>query len=745
MTAVAPRTGRADDEVVHRYTCPLCECMCGLDIYVSESEQRVTLIRGAKDDVYSKGYICPKGSALGHLHHDPDRLRSPMVRDGDQWREVSWDEAFARCEELLAGLTPEDATVFVGNPVGHRFSLSRYVGQVAGQAGITRTYSSGTVDQWPKNVVSILLYGNMWLFPAPDIARTDYFLCMGGNPEASGGSLLGSPDVLSEIDALRARGGKVVVVDPRRTKTADRATEWLPIQPGADAAWLLALLQVTFEEGLDSLGDIADMVDGYDAVRALCRPFTPEAVAEFTRIPAETTRRIAREIAAAPAAAIYGRIGLCNQEFGTLATWLIDVLAICTGNFDRPGGQMFGNPLNFPIHLLASTKVNGPATFGRWKSRVRGAPEVLGQVPASCMAEEIATPGPGQIRALVTVAANPVISSPDAGKLKAALPQLQCMIAVDNYLNETSQFAHVILPGVSPLEEPHYDELLWVWASRSAGKWSDPVFEPPAGQPDEWEILIRLGQLLAGKRNDEVDIAAADDAYFANLCRAKGLDPDAILPLYDHGGPERMVDWGIRVGPFGDRYGERPGGLTLADLKAAPDGIDMGPAIPRAREAVCTPDGRIDLVPEYIVADLPRLQAKIEAGTDGMVLVSRRHLRSKNSWLHNAAVLVRGKDRCTLLVNPDDAARIGLVDGGVARITSEAASIEAPVEVTDEMMPGVVCLPHGWGHDEEGARLSIAREHAGVNNNLLAPGTFVDVPSGNAAVNGIPVEVTAVP
>jgi len=727
----------------HQYTCPLCECMCGLDIKVEDDA--VTLIRGNKDDVWSKGYLCPKGSALGHLHHDPDRLRAPMVRDGETWREVSWDEAFRRCEELAHPIIERDGptafTAFVGNPAGHSWSLSRYLSQMIGPSGMPHIYSAGTVDQWPKNVTSILLYGNQWLIPVPDVVRTDYWLLMGGNPHASGGSLLARPDVLGEIEKIQGRGGKVVVVDPRRTKTADVADEWIGIQPGTDAAWLLAIINVLFEEERVTLGHLGELVEDVEAVRELCRDFTPESVASLTRVPAETTRRIAREISAASAASIYGRIGLCNQEFGTLASWLVDVLAIVTGNFDRPGCLMFPNPVPFPMSWMASTKANGLPQFGRWRSRVRGAPEVLGQVPASCLAEEIATPGPGQIKGLVCVAANPVISVPDSARLDAALPQLECFIALDNYLNETTRHAHVILPGPSPLETPHFDELLWGFATHSAGKWSDAVFPLPADRLDEWETLIRLGQVLAGRRNADTDVAAIDDAWFSVLCQAKGLDPAAILPLYDHGGPARMIDWSIRVGPFGDGYGANAGGLTLADFEAAPNGIDVGPAIPRAADAVCTPDGKIHLAPEYLVADVPRLRARLDNGVDGLVLVSRRHLRSKNTWLHNVRVLVKGKDRCTLLVHPEDASRIGLTDGGVAKISSEAGSLVAPVEVSDEMLPGVVSLPHGWGHDKEGARLSVAREHAGVNNNLLAPGDFVDAISGNAAVNGIPVEV----
>jgi anaerobic selenocysteine-containing dehydrogenase len=730
----------------HIITCPLCECMCGLQVDVEGDE--VKLIRPDRDDVWSKGYICPKGTTLGKLHADPDRIRVPMVREGDTWREVSWDEAFAKCEELIHGVVQrhgiESCTAFVGNPAGHNFDLQRYMALLIGNAGFHHIYSAGTVDQWPKNVACILMYGNMWKIPTPDIQRTHHLVVMGGNPQASGGSLLACPDVLGELDAIRARGGKVVVVDPRRTGTADHADEWVPILPGGDAALLLAMCNVLFAEDLVDLGDVADIVKGVDDVRALCADVTPESVEAFTRVPADTIRRMARELAAAPTGAVYGRIGLCNQEFGTLASYLVDVVNILVGNFDRPGGLMFGNPINWPLGWMASTAKNGLPEFGRWKSRVSGVSEVLGQIPCGVMAEEIAVPGDGQIKSLVTIAGNPVISVPDSAKLEEALPLLECMISIDNYLNETTRFAHVILPGASPLEQPHYDDIMWGWAARSAGKWNDAIFPRDASVPTEAEVLAHLGWLFMGKTNDTFDFATLDDAWFGALCRSQGLDAEETGRHYDHGGGERLVDLTIRTGPFGDRYGERPDGLTLEKIKAAEHGVDMGPLVPRAREMVCTPDGMIDLAPEYITADVPRLLARAAAASsaaDGLLLISRRHLRSKNTWLHNVKVLVKGKDRCTLLVHPDDAASARLVDGGLARVSSEAGSIEVPVEVSDEMMPGVVSLPHGWGHDRPGTRLSVAREHAGVNNNLLAPAHFYDPLSNNHAVNGIPVEV----
>jgi anaerobic selenocysteine-containing dehydrogenase len=738
------------ERTIELRTCPLCEAMCGLELHVEN--ERVALIRPDRDDVWSKGHICPKGTTLGHLHEDPDRLRAPMIREGDTWREASWDEAFARAEELISGVLDQhgrDAmTMYIGNPTAHAFSLSRYVGLLIALASLPVIYSAGTVDQWPKNVSSMLMYGSMWWIPAPDIARTQYWLVLGGNPQASQGSLLAFADVMGEIDNIRARGGKVVVVDPRRTGTADAADEWVPIVPGTDAAFLLAICPVLFDEDLTTLGDLSDFVNGFDAVRTIARDFTPELVEAATRIPAETTRRIARELAAAPHAAVYGRIGTCNQEFGTLASWLVDVVNIVTGNFDTPGGSMFGKPIAWGANSLPDPQWAEGVEFGRWKSRVRGTPEVLGQVPVSCLGEEIATPGRGQVKGLVTIAGNPVISAPGAGVLDDALPMLECMISVDNYLNETTRHAHVIFPGHSALEQPHFDDLIPMWAARSAGNFSPPVF-PRDDRPGEWEVLVRLAGLLAGMKNVEIDVRGIDDGYFTALCEMQSIDATHALAHYDADstdghGPMRMLDLQIRTGPFGDRYGEVPDGLTLQHFRDRPHGIDMGPMVPRAREIVATRSGKIELAPDYIVADVPRLRQRLDRATDSLVLVSRRHLRSNNSWMHNVKVLMKGKDRCTLLVHPDDARAARIADGALARVTSEVGSVEVPVEVSDEMMPGVVSLPHGWGHDKAGTRLSVAREHAGVNNNLLAPGRLVDPLSNNAIVNGIPVEIAPV-
>jgi len=724
-------------------TCPLCEAMCGLELEIDGD--RVVRLRPDDADVWSKGYVCPKGAILPQLHADPDRLRAPLIREGATWREATWDEAFRRCAELLGGVLERHGkaaiSAYIGNPTAHNFSLARYVGLFMGLSQLPVIYSAGTVDQWPKNVSCMLMYGHMWWIPTPDVQRTQYWMILGGNPQASQGSLLACPDLLGEIDRIRARGGRTVVVDPRRTGTADRADEWLPIVPGTDAAFLLAICNVLFAEDLVRLGDLADVVNGVDEIRAAAADFTPERVAATCRIPADTIRRLAREIAAAPSAAVYGRIGLCNQEFGTLASALVDVVNILTGNFDRPGGLMFGKPIAWSVNSLPNPEFASGLEFGRWKTRVRGAAEILGQAPLSCMAEEIATPGEGQIKALITIAGNPAISAPDAGRLDAALPQLECMISVDNYLNETTRHAHVILPGLSPLEQPHFDDLITMWAVRSAGNYSAPVFPPEPGRPAEWEMLLKLGALAGGMTLEQIDVGAIDDGYFAALAMAQGIDAAKILPLYEGRGPERLLDLQIRSGPFGDRYGERPGGLTRQSFVDAPHGIDMGPLVPRLRELLATPSGKVELAHGHVMADVPRLRARLDRPVQRLLLVSRRHLRSNNSWMHNLEPLVRGRDRCTLLVHPDDARPRSLADGALARVTSEAGTILVPVRVSDEMMPGVVSLPHGWGHDKDGIRLDVARRHAGVNSNILSPGRLVDPLSNNAVVNGIEVEV----
>jgi anaerobic selenocysteine-containing dehydrogenase len=726
----------------HFRTCPLCEAMCGLEIEVEGD--KVTRIRGDRADVWSKGFLCPKGASLGQLHHDPDRLRAPLVKRGDEWVEVTWDEAFARCEELLRPIIEEHGiravTAYIGNPNVHNYSLSRYSGAIPGLAGMPVTWSAGTVDQWPKNLACANLYGNAWAIPIPDVARTDLLVVMGANPQASNGSLLSYPDLIGEVTRIRERGGRTIVVDPRRTGTAEKADEWLPIVPGTDAALLLAVVSVLEEEGLVRLGPLEGRVRGVEEVLDAARGFTPEAVAGWCGIDAERIRGLARELAGTERSVVYGRIGLCNQEFGTLASWLVDVVNILTGHQDVEGGALFPNPAIVPIAQTARRR--GPAKSGRWHTRVRQAPEVLGQAPLSCLAEEIATPGEGRTRALITIAGNPVLSAPDAGALDEALPMLDAMISIDIYLNETSRHADVILPGLSPLEQPHMDEALWGFALRGVARWSPPIFDK-GDRPEEWEIALRLGAILGGAKHDEVDIEALDDQFFAARAARHGI-ASAEVDTGGLRGPDRIADLTLRVSPWGDQYGAHPDGLNLEKVKDLPHGIDFGPSHTPIGEILRTASGDVELAHDTFLDDLDRLRARMAEPHPPLLLIGRRHVRSNNSWLHNLPALMKGRDRSTLLVHPDDAAERGLVTGSRAMVTSAAASVEATVEVSDEIRVGVVSLPHGWGHDVKGTRVAVASAHPAPNTNVLIPPDALDHPSGNAAVNGVPVEVTAV-
>jgi anaerobic selenocysteine-containing dehydrogenase len=727
------------DDGRHLRTCPLCEAMCGLEIQVDNG--KVTSIRGNRDDVWSRGHLCPKGVSLAAVHDDPDRIRSPLIKVDGQWQEVSWDAAFRRCTELLTPVIEKygigAVTAYTGNPLAHSFSLARYAGVLMGMSGMPITYSPGTVDQWPKNLSSHLMYGLWWNFPVPDIERTDLMVIMGANPAASQGSLLAAPDVMGLIDGIRKRG-KVIVIDPVRTLTAAHADEWLPIVPGTDAALLLAVAHTLFDEDLVNAGP---HVDGVDTMREVAADWPPERVSGATGIDEDRIRRLARELAGTEKAVVYGRIGLCNQEFGSLASWLVDVINILTGHFDTPGGAMFPKPAAWSITTQPLPGLEGGVPeFGRWRTRVRGAKEVLGQAPVSCMAEEIATPGDGQLKALITVAGNPVLSTPGGDKLDEVLPMLEAMISVDLWLNETTRHADVILPGLSPFEQPHHDDLILLFAIHSIANYSAPVFDP-GDRPHEWEILIRLTGLCTGTPAEDVDVAAIDDGFFDYLAFTQGVDGAEIRKLYDHGGPERILDLTLRTGPFGDRYGENPGGLTLDMLKANPNGIDFGAMVPQLPDILGTADKKIRLAPQYLLDDLPRLAARMERPAEPLVLVSRRHLRSNNTWMHNVPALMKGRDRCTLLMHPDDAARCGIADSDVVTVKSAAGEIKVPVEVTDAIKPGVVSMPHGWGHGKPGTRMSVANGSPGANTNVLSPPTFIDEPSGNGALNGIPVTI----
>jgi anaerobic selenocysteine-containing dehydrogenase len=583
----------------------------------------------------------------------------------------------------------------------------------------------------------------------PDLDRTAFLLILGADPVGSNGSLMTAPDVKARLRAIRARGGRIVVIDPRRSRTATEADEHHFIRPATDALLLFALVHVLFAEGLVHTGTLAEHLVGLDEVERLARDFSPEAVAPACGI-AAAIRRLARDLAGASSAAVYGRVGTCQQEFGTIASWLVDVLNVLTGNLDRPGGAMFTKAAAGAANTRGEPGRGKGVRFGRRASRVRGLPEVYGELPAACLAEEIETPGEGQIRALFTVAGNPVLSTPNGARLAAALDSLELMVSLDIYLNETTRHAHLILPGLSPLESSHYDLALWQLAIRNYANYSPPVFAPPADRPTDWETILRLVGIVMGQ-GARADTGALDDfialqqlesAVGAAGSPVQGREPSELLAaLAPRSGPERLLDILLRTGPYGDGFGTRPDGLSLAALEAAPHGVDLGPLAPRIPEVLRTPSGKIELAPPEITADVPRLRSRLSRPDGHLTLVGRRDLRSNNSWMHNIETLVRGRPRCTLWVHPDDAARLGLADGAPARVRSRTGRVEVPVEVTDAIMPGVVSVPHGWGHDAPGIALRVASAHAGVNSNLLADELAMDPLSGNAVLNGIPVTI----
>lgn len=737
-------------------TCPLCEAGCGLEVTLagSNGDERVTRIRGDRDDVFSHGFICPKGSTLRQLHDDPDWLRRPVVRRDGRFVEVTWDEAFAEVERRLVPIVEQrgrDAVaVYVGNPNAHSLSGLLYLRPLIRALGTTNVFSASTVDQRPKEVSSGLMFGGGLTVPVPDVDRTDFLLMLGANPYASNGSLATAPDWPGRIEALLARGGTLVVVDPRRSRTAEQATQHVAVRPGADAFLLMALVNVLVADDLIDTGPAGDYLAGVDEVLALARPFTPEAVAPVTGVDPGTVRRLAHDLAAAPRACVYGRIGTTTALYGTITSWLVDVLNALTGNLDRPGGAMFTRAAAGASNTRGRPRYGRGLSLHRRRSRVRGAGETLGELPVACLAEEIDTPGDGQVRALVTVAGNPVLSTPNAGRLDAALATLDLYVAVDPYINETTRHADVILPPPTPLQKSHYDLALLQLALRNVANYSPAVLPLAEGQLAEWKILARLA-LIAQGMGAGADPAVVDDLVVQTLVGAAvgdetspvaGREPAEILTLLgERTGPERLIDLMLRTGPYGDGFGARPGGLTLDVLLANPHGVDLGPLEPRLPDVLRTPSGMVELAPEAIVADVARLRAALDAPADGMTLIGRRDLRSNNSWMHNVEVLVKGRPRCTLHVNPGDADRLGLAHGGDARVRSRTGEVVVPVEVTDAIRPGVVSIPHGWGHDLDGIELSVARRHAGVNSNVLADDQLVDPLSGNAVLNGIPVEV----
>ncbi len=711
----------------HYRNCHLCEAICGIEITVRDTQQLE--IRGDKDDPFSRGYICPKAVALQDLHFDKDRLRQPVRRTANGWEQITWDEAFAEVAHNLKRIRAQHGrdslATYLGNPSVHNYGVILFAPGFIRSLKTRNRFSATSVDQLAHHLASYLMFGHQLLLPIPDLERTKFFLMLGANPAVSNGSMMTAPGMGRRLEEIRRRGGKIVLIDPRFNETARFVNQHLFIRPGTDVLLLLAMLQVVFAEGLTKPGPLAAFTKGVETVADLVSAFTPERVAATTGIEAEQIRVLAREFSSAESAVCYGRIGVSTQEFGGVCQWLINVLNIVTGNLDRPGGVMFTLPAFDPVNAPRSLAPRG--SYARRLTRVRKLPEFSGEFPVAAMAEEILTPGEGQIKALVTVAGNPVLSTPNGRELDRALSGLEFMASIDCYINETTRHAHIILPPTSALERGHYDVAFHLLAVRNVTKFSPPLFARDANAKHDWEILVELQT-----RMTEGGLA---DRVKASLMKR-------FL------GPERLLDLGLRLGPYGGRLNPFSSGLTLRKVQKAEHGIDLGPMSSCLPKRLCTADKQIDLAPGPYVADVARIKSKFldlpVANANGhLQLIGRRQLRGNNSWMHNTERLLRGKPQCTIMMHPADAAHRNLLSGQTVLVKSRVGSIEIPLETSDEMMRGVVSIPHGWGHDRLGINLTVAQQHPGTSINDLTDALAIDPLSGTAAFNGTLVTVEA--
>jgi anaerobic selenocysteine-containing dehydrogenase len=728
---IAMRT--ANHSSPHYRACNLCEAICGIEITV-QAGGRLD-IRGDNDDPFSRGYICPKAVALQDIHYDKDRLKHPVRRTTNGWEQISWNEAFDevafQLKRVKANHGRNSVATYLGNPNVHNYGAMIFAPGFIRSLHTRNRFSATSVDQLAHHLASYLMFGHQLLLPVPDLDRTNFFLILGANPAVSNGSMMTAPGMSRRLQEIRHRGGKVILIDPRFNETARMVDRHLFIKPGTDVLLLLALLHVVFEEGLTRLGPLASFTKGLETIAKLVSDFPPEKVAAITGIDSSQIRLLAREFASAESAVCYGRIGVSTQEFGGVCQWLINVLNTVTGNLDSPGGAMFTRPAFDPV--TAPQFVSPRGSFARWHSRVRKLPEFGGELPVVALAEEILTAGPGQVKALVTVAGNPVLSTPNGRQLDRAFAELEFMASIDCYINETTRHAHIILPPSSSLERTHYDLAFNVLAVRNTAKFSPALFEPDPETRHDWQILLELQTRLE------------HDGVFGSLFgRVKREVGKRFF------GPERILDLGLRVGPYGAKANPFSKGLTLRKLKQAVHGIDLGPLGSCLPGRLRTVDKRIELAPEVLVKDVERVKSRFlkdapHQSNGELLLIGRRQLRSNNSWMHNSQRLVKGKPRCTILMHPADAAKRDLRSGQTVSVRSSVGSVSVPIEISEEMMPGVVSIPHGWGHDRSGVELDVAQEHAGKSINDVTDNQAIDALCGTAAFNGTWVAVDAFP
>ena len=694
----------------HFGACNLCEAICGLEYKVRGNE--ILQIKGDFADPLSRGHICPKAIALKDLYEDENRLKTPIRRKPDgTWEPIAWDAAFDLVASEIARIHkafgPNSIAAYLGNPSVHNYGVITTSSAFLGPLKTQNRYSATSVDQLPYQLVAYWMYGHQMLIPIADIDRTQYLLVLGANPMASNGSLMTVPDFRHRLKAMHERGGKMVVLDPRRSETAEVADEHFFVKPGTDAAFLIAFIKVLLDENLAEPGRLAGFTDGLEETLAAFTPFELPALAAHCGIAASDIQRLAREFAAAKGAAAYGRMGISVQQFGSLCNWLIQLINLITGNLDREGGTLFPVPAVDLVHNPASK----PGHFNHFKSRVRGLPEFGGELPVAALAEEIETPGEGQVRALVTAAGNPALSTPNGQRLEAAMDKLEFMVSVDFYLNETTRHAHVILPPTMALEHDHYDLIFHSFAVRNTARFNTPLFAKPAGTMHDWEIFFALGE---------------------RLTKLMGV------PQRPTAKPYQIIDMGLQVGSYK---------LSLKALAEHPHGLDLGPLQPTLPERIYHASKRIRASTPELLSELRDYAATLADSSPeksgALKLIGRRHVRSNNSWMHNSQRLIKGPARHQLLMHPADLAARGLADGARVNVRSRVGEVTVEVAATDSMMPGVVSLPHGFGHDRKGTQLGLAHEHAGASNNDLTDAQFLDAVSGNAAFNGVPVEVRA--
>lgn len=711
----------------HYRTCNLCEAMCGIKI--KYQDKTILSIKGDEDDPFSKGHICPKAVALQDIYEDPDRLKYPVRRTDSGWEQISWDEAFDEVVTNLQAIQEQHGKnavgIFLGNPNVHNVGSMLFAPPFIRALRTRNRFSATSTDQLPHHFAAYFMFGHQLLLPVPDVERTDYFLILGANPIASNGSIMTAGGIGNRLKELQKRGGKFVVIDPRYTETAQRADEHHFIKPGTDALLLLAMICTLFELDLVDLGRLQPVVTQFDSLHEAVRDFAPESVASTIGIDAVTIRQLAHDFAQAESAVAYGRMGLSTQAYGGVCNWLINCLNILTGNFDEPGGAMFTLPAFDIVGLTSTTGQVG--NYDRWRSRVRDLPAFGGELPSSVLAEEILTEGEGQIKAMVTVAGNPVLSTPNGEQLDEAFESLDYMVSIDIYINETTRHANIILPPTTGLETEHYDLVFHYLAIRNTAKYSPALFEADDEQRHDWQILKALRERLEAN----------------NPRKSRGKDWFKRLT------PRKFVDMALRTGPYGAwLYPPVAGdGINIHTLDKNPHGIDLGALVPMLPDRLMTDDKKIHLAPDIIVEDLERIRARLldtqQAQDEGymMQLIGRRHLRSNNSWMHNSERLVRGKNRCTAMIHPDDAQKYQIADGDTITVQSRVGEVNIEAEVTDKIMCGVVSIPHGWGHHRDGVQLEVAKEYAGVSLNDLTDDLQIDELTGNAAFNGIPIRI----